>query len=249
MSNLITVSTDFGYKDWFVAAVKAKIIKINPRARIIDITHNINSHDIRAAAFLLMCVCRNFPKGTVHLAVVDPGVGSARKPLIIASGGHYFVGPDNGIFSYVCQRKCDAFTIVRRSPRVSSTFHGRDIFAPVAAKLSSGVKPSTLGVRSERFLRLTFPAINKEKRSVRGEVIYIDRFGNLITNIPNRLMFKRLRIKGRYSMPVGQCYNRVPAGKLIAVQGSCGYYEIASYKGDAAKITNAKVGTKVGGYF
>ncbi|MFN2515981.1 MAG: S-adenosyl-l-methionine hydroxide adenosyltransferase family protein, partial [Pyrinomonadaceae bacterium] len=160
---LITLLTDFGTADYFAAAVKGVIFGLNPQARVVDITHEIPSHDVESAAFTLLAACWSFPTGTIHLAVVDPGVGSPRRPILIEADGHLFVGPDNGIFSYVCDSLANrgitpeivhlTNTHYFRHP-VSSTFNGRDVFAPVAAALSNGVKPCDLGAGFTDMVRL-----------------------------------------------------------------------------------------------
>ena len=148
--SLITLLTDFGTSDYFVSAMKGVILSINPDARVVDITHEIPAQDIEAAAFTLLAAHSSFPSGTIHVAVVDPGVGSARRAILVEAGGQFFVGPDNGIFSYVCEREPQSrvFEVTNkeyfRAP-VSSTFHGRDVFAPVAAALSTGIDPSEFG--------------------------------------------------------------------------------------------------------
>jgi S-adenosylmethionine hydrolase len=244
---IITFLSDFGVGDWFVPAVKGEILTKNPGALIIDITHALGHFSLREAAFILKNTYRSFPEGTVHLAIVDPGVGSPRRAIIACSRGHYFVGPDNGLFSYVYGGSTRVYAI-REKRSASRTFHARDIFAPAAARLSLGIKPRALGVKLDKFVRFAFPPFVKERRIVRGEVIYIDRFGNLITNMPNTLAIRRFVVKDKYKAPAGSYYGEAMPGGLIAPRGSCGYYEIASYRGDAARKTGAKIGTKVIGY-
>src|SRR6266498_693623 len=156
---LITLLTDFGNSDYFVSAVKGVILTANPQTRIVDITHDIHPQDVEAAAFTLLAAYSSFPSGTIHVAVVDPGVGSSRRPLLIEAGCQFFVGPDNGIFSYVCEREPMArvFELTNkdyfRQP-VSPTFHGRDIFAPVSAAIADGLKPEELGREIQNPVRL-----------------------------------------------------------------------------------------------
>ena len=265
---LITLLTDFGTTDYFVAAVKGVILGANPRALIVDITHDIPPHDIEAAAFTLLAACGSFPAGTIHLAVVDPGVGSSRRPLLIQTRNRFFVGPDNGIFSYVCE---DAFedavnagltpevfhltnTKYFRHP-VSSTFNGRDIFAPVAAALSNGVKPNELGVLVTDFVRL--PSLKPEtspEGKITARIIHIDRFGNCVTNITrNDLTSKmiaagvKLRVKGKL-VRAFRNYFAEEAGsrdKVFGIWGSAGFLEIATRNGSAAKLLKAKRGDPV----
>jgi len=244
---IITFLSDFGMRDWYVPAVKGEILKKNPAAMIIDITHGLDPFSVREAAFILKNVYRSFPTGTVHLAVIDPGVGSPRHAIIVCSHGHYFVGPDNGLFSYVCSRDTGVYAI-KEKRSASRTFHARDIFAPVAVSLSMGIKPQALGVRVRKFVRFKFPPLIKKHRLVKGEVIYIDRFGNLITNIPGTIKVRRFVINDSYMAPVGSYYGQTKVDRLIALRGSAGYYEIASYGGDAANKTNVHIGTKVIGY-
>jgi len=189
----------------------------------------------------------SFPPGTVHLAIVDPGVGSLRHAIIACSHGHYFVGPDNGLFSYIYSGSTSVYAI-KDKKSASRTFHARDIFAPVAAKLSRGIEPHALGVKLKKFVCFTFPPVVKKNRLVKGEVVYIDRFGNLITNIPNNNMVRQFIMKDSYRVPVGSHYGQVKPGRLIALRGSAGYYEIASYQGNAARKTSAGIGMKVVGY-
>ncbi|HEU5459805.1 MAG TPA: SAM-dependent chlorinase/fluorinase [Pyrinomonadaceae bacterium] len=156
---MITLLTDFGTVDYFVGAVKGAILSVNPRVVIVDITHEIPPQDVEAAAFTLLASYQTFPLGTIHVAVVDPGVGSARRPIVVRAGKQFFVGPDNGIFTYIYDREPSHQVVHVTSekyfrPSPSSTFHGRDIFAPVAAELSNGVKPEALGPRITDAVRL-----------------------------------------------------------------------------------------------
>src|SRR6266850_4082258 len=166
---IITLLTDFGSQDYFVGAMKGAILSVNPAAQIVDITHEIPPQDIEVGAFNLLAVYQDFPAGTIHLAVVDPGVGSARKPILIECGEQFFVGPDNGIFSWICEREGGGRAIhltneaFFRHP-VSPTFHGRDIFAPVAAALSTGVVMTEFGEKLSEYVRLDplLPAVRSD---------------------------------------------------------------------------------------
>ena len=240
---IITFLSDFGERDWFVAAVKGVILKINNAVQIIDITHQLPSFDIRSAAFLLKSVYKNFSLGTINLAVVDPGVGTERKPIIVESDGYYFVGPDNGIFSYIYGRYSIVYKIeVRKKP--SATFHGRDIFGPIAAKLSRGLKPDNLGVRIKKYVKFEFPEIKKIGGKIYGEVIYIDHFGNLITNMENKIGVRELHIFKK-RIVVKKFYGAGKKGEIICIKGSSGYYEIAGNKVSARKILEAEIGSRV----
>ena len=187
---IITLLTDFGTTDYFVGAVKGVILSADPETHIVDITHEIPPQDIEAAAFTLLAAHSSFPAGTIHLAVVDPGVGSSRRPIVYKCMT-FFVGPDNGVFSYVCDRStvspAKTFHLTNEKyfrKRVSETFHGRDVFAPFAAALASGVKPNELGAPITDMVRLpSLTPVTTRGGEIKGRVIHIDRFGNCITNI------------------------------------------------------------------
>lgn len=185
---IITLTTDFGCKDSFVAEMKGVILSINPHAVIVDITHEVSAHAIEEAAFVLASAARYFPKGTIHIAVVDPGVGSDRRPVLVSAGGHFFVGPDNGVFSLVLSKSNDfrAFHVTNEKfvfNLKSPTFQGRDVFAPLAACFSKGLPCEEFGeeVKDLNLFELPKPVVSDDM--VSGEVIYIDRFGNAMTNI------------------------------------------------------------------
>ncbi|HYO62786.1 MAG TPA: SAM-dependent chlorinase/fluorinase [Pyrinomonadaceae bacterium] len=186
---LVTLLTDFGTADYFVGAMKGAVLAANPHAAVVDLTHDIPAHDVEAGAFTLAAACETFPEGTVHLAVVDPGVGSPRRPLVVAAGPHLFVGPDNGLFGYLYERHAGArvFHVTNAKffrPAPSTTFHGRDLFAPVAGALSAGVVPEEFGPRVDDFVRLARPAPSRaHDGTLRARVIHVDRFGNCVTNI------------------------------------------------------------------
>lgn len=258
---LITLLTDFGLADYFVSAVKGVILTVNPNARIIDITHFIPPQDIEAGAFTLLAAYSAFPAGTIHLAVVDPGVGSSRRPIVIQTRDHFFVGPDNGIFSYVLDSVDSSVEIFHltnqqyfRQP-VSSTFHGRDIFAPVAAALSKGVKPEQLGTRVTDPLRLApLACTTSPTGKIDGRIIHIDQFRNCVTNITqNDLTAKmiaagaKLRIKGKTVKSFRNFYAEETGSrdKLFAIWGSAGFLEIAAANGAAAYLLNARRGDAV----
>ncbi|HEY6121374.1 MAG TPA: SAM-dependent chlorinase/fluorinase [Pyrinomonadaceae bacterium] len=249
----VTLLTDFGTADYFIGAMKGVILSINPEARIVDVTHNVPPQDIEAAAFTLLAGYRSFPAGTVHVAVVDPGVGSGRRPVVIQAGNHCFVGPDNGIFSYVCDQETDirAFHVSNdkyfRHP-VSATFHGRDIFAPVAAVLSIGVEPSELGEEIEDTIRLE--SIHPERLKngkVKGRLIHIDRFGNCITNISREDFTEAasLQIKSKTIKSFRRFFAEPGRDKLFGVWGSAGFLEIAANNASAAKLLNVQRGEPV----
>ena len=237
----ITLLTDFGSADYFVGAMKGVILSINPQAVITDITHEIPAQDVAAGAFTLLAAYDTFPAGTIHVAVVDPGVGSERRAIAVSSGGYFFVGPDNGIFTYIYDRnpQFEAFHITEakyfRHP-VSTTFHGRDIFAPIAAALSTGLAPSSLGARISDPIQLFKPT--------EPHIIHIDRFGNLITNI-TRDMFPegaRLVVNGELIRGYRRFYADEAGGpEPFAIWGSAGFLEIAENHGSAAELLGVKV--------
>jgi S-adenosylmethionine hydrolase len=248
----IALLSDFGTKDWFVASMKAVILSVNPSAVIVDISHDIPAGDIAAGAFNLLACHAYFPKGTVFVAVVDPGVGSERAALAIKAGGCLFVGPDNGLFSLVIDNYCKAEVRSLENTRyflkeISSTFHGRDIFAPVGAHLSLGVAFEKLGPKMKDIVRLsTLPAPRTTGKRIQGTVAYIDGFGNAITTIPSSLASQagRIRIKGR-GVPLCGRYGDVKEGKPVAIIGSCGFVEISVNRGSAAKTMKLAIGDGV----
>jgi S-adenosylmethionine hydrolase len=257
---LITLLTDFGAADYFVGAMKGVILSINPNARVVDITHEIPPQDIAAGAFNLLAAYKSFPAQTIHVAVVDPGVGSARRPILVTAGNQFFVGPDNGIFSYIIGREPDArvFHLTNEryfQPVVSATFHGRDLFAPVAAALSTGVKVESLGVETDDYARLEPLTPEKLKNgNVRARIIHIDRFGNCITNLtPEELMPEtiakgaRLNVNGKTIKTFRRFFAEQGRSKerLFAVWGSSGFLEIAAMNQSAAKMLKARRGQTV----
>ncbi len=192
---LITLLTDFGDRDWFVASMKGAILTINPHATIVDLSHHVPPHSIEDAAYFLKSCYRYFPEGTVHVAVVDPGVGTRRRPLVVKAARHYFLGPDNGLFSYIFSEKheVEVREIENQQYRIESighTFDGRDIFAPAAAWLTTNQPFESFGRRIEE--RVAFPIVEPKggANGFVGEVVYVDHFGNLITN----LMLKHVNI-------------------------------------------------------
>ena len=250
----ITLTTDFGTRDWFVGTMKGVIHGIAPNATVIDLTHEIPAGDIRAAAFALAASFHFFPKHTVHAAVVDPGVGSARRALALETDTHIFVGPDNGVLSWALRREKIRAAYLLQNPDyflkpISSTFHGRDVFAPVAAHLSRGVPLRRLGSAVKEFVRLDWPEPKQTPRGLRGEVIYIDRFGNAITNLETGSLPKRspldVLLSAKPLCRVADFYQAVAPGRPVAVAGSSGFLELAINGGDAAKQLRIHTGAAV----
>jgi hypothetical protein len=268
MRTIITLTTDFGLADAYVAAVKGAILSINPEATLVDICHTIEPQNILQAAFVLSTAYEFFPPGTVHLVVVDPGVGTERRAIILRTPLAYFVAPDNGVLSYVIPQNSEpltgrgqrvrlragleAFAITRprfwRSP-VSPTFHGRDVFAPVAARLSLGVSPSDFGEKIDTIIAFPYPHPHRAKDDVLiGCIMYIDRFGNLITSIKSDDLPKR---KQSVSIEIGShvingLVSTYAEGEdLIALIGSSNHLEIALKGGSAAAFIGAGIGDEV----
>ncbi|MBI1175972.1 hypothetical protein GC207_00875 [bacterium] len=247
----IAITTDFGLDDWFVGTMKGVIQKIAPNAPTVDITHAIKPGDIRAGAFALAAAYRFFPIGTVHLVVIDPGVGSERAGVVIETENYLFVGPDNGVFSFALrgERLRSIHRLENRKyqlTEVSRTFHGRDIFAPAAAHLSRGVPANQFGARQHELVPLEWPEPVITESGLRGEVVYIDHFGNCITNLPaSRVLASgATRIKvGAKVIPIHDCYSAVKKGRPVAVIGSVGLLEIAINGGNAAKAMKLKIGS------
>jgi S-adenosylmethionine hydrolase len=250
---IITLTTDFGVRDPFVGIMKGVILGICGEARLVDLTHEIDPQDITGAQLALESALDYFPPGTIHLAVVDPGVGSARRALALEAGGHTFVGPDNGLFTFALA--APGWTAVSlEAPRyrlepVSRTFHGRDVFAPAAAHLAGGTPLAELGPAMADPVRRPLPTARREGATVVGEVIAADRFGNLVTSITADL----LQGAGRISVEVGGCalgaprtaYAEGEAGAPAAIVASQGRLEIFVNGGDARALLRAGRGTPV----
>ncbi|HKS29547.1 MAG TPA: SAM-dependent chlorinase/fluorinase [Pyrinomonadaceae bacterium] len=258
--SFVSLLTDFGTSDYFVGAMKGAILRVNPQARIIDITHDVPPHDIYAGAFTLMAAYRSFPRKTVHVGVVDPGVGSERRPVLVVTRDYFFVGPDNGLFGYAyeLEEEVRVFHLTNDkyfSPTVSATFHGRDLFAPVAGAVSRGVEPQELGAEIKDYVRL-------EPLMVRGAgtgqleaaVIHVDRFGNCITNITRASLTEEMLTKGARLLVGGREITSfrkffAEAGRadeeLFAVWGSAGFLEIAAFQTSAARLLGIDRGEPV----
>ncbi len=257
-SSIITLTTDFGLDDFFVGAMKGVILSINPSITIVDLTHTVRPHDIRGAAFTLAQAYREFPPGTIHVVVVDPGVGSSRKPILLTTSRYAFIGPDNGVFSFIYAEE-DIEHIIHltadqyfRRP-ISQTFHGRDIFAPTAAWLSKGIDPTCFGPRLTEIVTFDLPRPRMlSPTHVRGHVIHIDRFGNLITNLTTRDVSPeaarsgtRFIINDHIITRFQSHFAEAPAGEPFVILGSTGRWEVAVYQDSAAKRLNASVNTSV----
>jgi len=244
----ITLLTDFGTADHYVAEMKGVLLSRAPGVTLVDVTHGIAPGDIRSGAYILGRTWHHFLSGTIHLVVVDPGVGSARAPLALCAHGHLFVGPDNGVFTPVL-RDTQVEAVVLSTPiSAAPTFHGRDLFAPAAAALASGMPLHGLG---EPFpdvpQRLAYTEPHYEGKTVVGEIIYIDRFGSLVTNLTVELVpsYATLEVEDLDLGPVRRTFSDVPPGALLAYVGSGGAIEIAVRNGSAARRLGVGVGGRV----
>ena len=254
---LISLITDFGLKDNFVGVMKAIILKINPRAQIVDICHEVKPQGLLEAAFLLRGSFRYFPRGSVHLVVVDPGVGSQRKKIIAKTKNYYFIGPDNGVLTLALRNEppIDIIEITRQRyflKPISDTFHGRDVFAPVAAYLSNRKDTRKFGRRIKSIQELSLPKVKVNPKTLAGEIIYIDRFGNLVSNI-DKDMFQsfaknkkfKIFLKDKTIDRLSFSYTEGKHLKPLALMDSFNYLEIALSCGSACDYLKAKTGTKV----
>ena len=254
--SIITLTTDFGLSDHFVGAMKGVLLGICPNAELVDITHETSAYEITEAGFSIWQAYSCFPKKTVHLVVVDPGVGTARRPILAQAAGQYFVAPDNGVLSMIYSREKHKVRVITnqrcfRKP-VSSTFHGRDIFAPVAGHLAKGTDPARFGKLCQDYLRLTFDKpVQTGKRIWNGTVLKADRFGNLITNF-HIDEFPAVRERPFVLLVGGQEVTRLAGtfadagpGELVALAGSSGYLEVALNQASAAKALGARTASPV----
>ena len=248
---IVTFTTDFGSRDGYAAAMKGVVLSLAPGATLVDVTHGVPPQDVAAGAVALSQAAPFFPAGSIHVAVVDPGVGSARADLLIEAGGSFFVGPDNGVLSLAAPRPRRIFHIqspsFRREP-VSPTFNGRDVFAPTAGRLASGAHPEEAGPPLEAMIELAAPVARRRGAVIEGRVIHVDSFGNLITSIdgatlPGDAVIEVEGREGLFHPVLGRTFSDVAPGALVAYVGSGGQLEIARRDGSAA----ARVGTERGG--
>lgn len=254
---IITLTTDFGSRDPFIGIMKGVMLGIAPAARLVDLTHAVPAHNVVAGAHLLASAVPWFPTGTIHVAVVDPGVGTRRRALVIETADAYFVGPDNGLLSLAAPaRSVRRIMDVSRSPHrlqpVSRTFHGRDVFAPIAAALASGVTPERLGHVLGSMRRLRTARVRRRGGSLFGEVLWVDGFGNLVTNVTRAdLVAAGFRGRGlsttigRHVAPFRPSYAGVPEGHPLALVNSSHRLEIAVNCGSAADQLGAGPGSRV----
>jgi S-adenosylmethionine hydrolase len=248
---IVTLTTDFGTGSGYVAEMKGRILYARSPFTFVDITHDVPAHDIRAAAWLVARACPAFPPDTLHVIVVDPGVGTARRIVWVWAGGQQFLAPDNGVLSRVlATARVDACHAVTVPPDVSTTFHGRDVFAPAAVALIDGLAPESLGPTVSTLELFSVPMTSETSRGIEGEVVHVDHFGNLLTNLPATLLPRLLNagrlIVGDHEIArVVRTYGEAPPGKFVALVGSQGVIEAAVVGGRANEAMEAAVGTKV----
>jgi len=248
MGGIVTLLTDFGSSDGYVGAMKGAMLARQPELRLVDLTHEIAPGDVVAAAYVLLQAAPHFPDGTVHLVVVDPGVGTERAALACAARSQLYVGPDNGVLSWVLEDAVDLVVHAISGPvfapgQASAVFHGRDIFGPAAAHLAAGGVLSELGGRLDSSSLVRLERRARRDGNVRtGTVVHVDRFGNLISDIPAASPLRgSVELAGR-SIPVGRSYADVPRGELLALCGSSGRLEVACNGGNAAQLLGAARG-------
>jgi len=253
MTRLITLTTDFGTRDGYVAQMKGLMLQIAPDARLVDVTHDTQAFCVLEAAFVLKGIIPYFPQGTIHVAVVDPGVGTDRRGIALRAREQYFIGPDNGLFSLLISSdipweareiRNPGYMPVKRHP----TFHGRDVFAPVAAHLASGKCFEDVGPRVDDPVCLDIPEPKSIEGGIEGEIIYIDRFGNLTSNIEESRLMKPVRSIRAGDVLIGgisRFFGQVPEGEVLALINSFGFIEIAVNRQDASRVLGIGKGTPI----
>lgn len=242
---IVTLLTDFGTADSYVAEMKGVLMACAPKATVVDITHQVSPGDVRAAQYVLSRTWMFFPEGTVHVAVVDAGVGTDRRVLGATKFGHYFLAPDNGLLSFLSLNA--TFVSIPVLPEAAPTFHGRDVFAPAAATLTTGAALETLGapITDPHYAPLPIPKV--DGNAIVGEVIYVDRFGTLVSNISPSVLKPdaNIRVGGVDVGQLRRTFADVPSGELVAFTGSGGTIEIAVRDGSAMRLLGLSVGAEV----
>jgi S-adenosyl-L-methionine hydrolase (adenosine-forming) len=256
---LITLLTDFGSKDNYVGVMKGVILSLCPNARLVDVAHHVPPQDVASAAFLLDRTYGYFPQGTLHLAVVDPGVGTKRRGMVLEISGHTFVTPDNGLLTHILATNGDpnmnTYSIENDSlflSHCSNTFHGRDVFAPVVARLAAGMAPESVGPRIENPVRFSIPQLKKTSHTLEGRIVYVDHFGNLVSNIPAKDV-EVLAEEGEITITLGdteikslsQSYEAANNGGVLAIIDGFNRLEVSIRNGNAAKILNQGIGSMI----
>lgn len=252
-ARIVTLTTDFGLSDSYVGAMKGVLLSCCPDVQLVDISHEVPPQNVAIGAMRLAAAARFFPAGTVHLAVVDPGVGGSRRAVAVSCGGHFFVGPDNGLLSLAAPKTTPGWRAAELTvasawlPSVSSTFHGRDVFAPVAARLAAGSRLEEVGDPTNAFVELGLRTPTVLEGRILGVVSDVDRFGNLITNVRethlNRSQVAVVSVKGRSISGTSSWYD--PAQEFVALVNGEGWLEISAPGGSAAATLGATIGTPV----
>ncbi len=257
-AKIVTLTTDFGLKDPYTAEMKAAILGICPNAILVDVTHEIAKFSVRMGAFVVASAAPYFPEGSVHVAVVDPGVGTIRRSIVIQTKKAFFVGPDNGVLVLAAQKQSIESIHELANPRfmlpkVSNTFHGRDVFAPAAAHLLNGVKPAEFGPEISEAAVVEFAKVKRKNDVLVGEVLHVDGFGNVITNISEKELAQN-NVKGAVSVELPSCelrlefcraYGETKPYEPLALIGSHGFLEISINQGNAAKKFKTKAGDPI----
>ena len=253
---IVSLLTDFGDRDGFVGIMKGVVLGICPEARLVDLSHEVAPQDVTGAALVLRNAVGHFPPGTIHLGVVDPGVGTARRPILIETERFVLVGPDNGLLSLAAEQAPVRQVVYLDRPQwflpsLSSTFHGRDVFAPVAGHCARGVEPGELGSRLEAFEKLSLAAPRRLDDAIEAQVIHVDRFGNLTCNLRHDEFASSLApgvaisVGGVQISAISPHYSAVREGKPVALWNSWGYLEIAIRNGSAARHLRSRIGDRV----
>ena len=255
----VTFTTDFGASDHYVGTMKGVVYNINPSARVVDISHEVESYDLLGGALTIAQACGYFPADTIHVVVVDPGVGSSRRPILACTERYFFVAPDNGVLSLALERghKVSVRHVTAENyflHPVSRTFHGRDIFAAVAGWLSTGLEPSDFGQEISDYVRFSLPAVKATANAIQGVVLKVDKFGNVITNITPQdvpQLFAtspppfRIAVGKREITSMRNSYAEGAPGEVFGILGSMGFLEVATNRGSAAQALDAAKGTEV----
>ncbi len=259
MNPIITFTTDFGQREHYVGTMKGVLLSINPAVQLVDICNDVSSFDLLDGALTIAQAYSYYPADTIHVVVVDPGVGTARRPILAVTSKHRFVAPDNGVLSLVFEREERVAVYHINATHyflqpVSNTFHGRDIFAPIAAYLSKGVEPAKLGTEIQDYVRFTMPKPKPTANGLTGAIIRVDKFGNLGTNITAAdapQLFNgpsptfRLRVGKGEVTKLQSAFAQGAAGEAFAIVGSMGYLEIAAHRASAAQLLAASRGSEV----
>jgi S-adenosylmethionine hydrolase len=249
MSGPIAIMTDFGLHDAYVGVVKGVILSFCPKAAIMDLCHEIPPQDITAAAFTLRVSAPYFPKGTLFVCIVDPGVGSKRRILWARTAKHQFLAPDNGLLSWITDPFLEVRCVQNSGlwlPEISATFHGRDVFAPTAGRLAAGLRPQRLGPKIKDFQNMPFPQPQSDQEGVHGKILLIDRFGNAVTNLaPSHVASCQGVIFKGHRLPMRNHYAEAKPKEALALIGSSGYLELSIRNGDFSRAFQARPGNQV----